>query len=157
MLNEMSGLKIYYDEDHQLCCEVNGKSRPVDVHRLFPWTEAERFFSLRASDGEEVALVTDILELPVGSRAAMTMALKQSGFYFEITNINAVEEEYELRHWNVETRQGPRIFQTALDEFPRELPDGGLLIEDIQKDIYVIHSPSALSEPGRTILWAFVD
>jgi hypothetical protein len=34
-------------------------------------------------------------------------------------------------HWRVHTDQGARRFQTRLDDWPRKLPDGGLLIRDV--------------------------
>lgn len=42
-----------------------------------------------------------------------------------------MEEEVEAFAWTVATRQGPRRFQTRLDDWPSELPGGGLLIRDL--------------------------
>jgi hypothetical protein len=58
------------------------------------------------------------------------------GFVFEIPWVLEIEEEVEIRHWRVMTRQGERRFQTRLDAWPRDLPGGGLLIRDLAGDLY---------------------
>jgi Domain of unknown function (DUF1854) len=68
-----------------------------------------------------------------------------------------VEEEVEIRHWRVETRQGFRTFQTRLDDWPRALPGGGFLIRDVAGDLYHLAAPKAMDQRSRELLWAFVD
>jgi hypothetical protein len=69
----------------------------------------------------------------------------------------AVEDELEIRTWQVGTVQGPRTFQTARDEWPRPLPGGGLLLRDAAGDLYLIARPAELDAASRRVLWAFVD
>jgi hypothetical protein len=57
----------------------------------------------------------------------------------------------------VRTSQGDRSFQTRLDDWPRRLPDGGLLIRDITGDLYRIADVACLDGKSRALLWAFVD
>ena len=54
-------------------------------------------------------------------------------------------------------RQGARLFQTHLDDWPRVLSSGGLLIRDVAGDLYHIAAPEALDKKSRELLWAFVD
>jgi hypothetical protein len=61
------------------------------------------------------------------------------------------------RRWRVETRQGARLFQTRLDDWPRTLPHGGLLIRDVTGDLYHLGRPADLDRGSRDLLWAFVD
>ena len=102
----------------------------MKVHRCFPWTEPGRFVSLRDADEEEVALVRNAGELDARSRAALEDALAEAGFVLQVTRINAVEEEVEIRAWRVETRQGtPLLPDPARRLAPRSvgfgLPDPG--------------------------------
>jgi hypothetical protein len=131
--------------------------RPVSVRRCFPWTEPARHLSLRDSDEEEFAFVRDPADLDAGSRAALEAALAVAGFVFEVTRVLEIEEEVEIRRWRVETRQGPRTFQTRLDDWPRTLPHGGLLIRDLAGDLYHLAEPNRLDKTSRELLWAFVD
>jgi len=131
--------------------------RAVWVRRCFPWSEPGRFLSLRDDDEEEFALVRDVAELAPASRRVLEEALVAAGFVFEVTRVVAIEEEIEIRHWQVETRQGPRTFQTRLDDWPRLLPHGGLLVRDVAGDLYHLADPQALDRKSRALLWAFVD
>jgi len=84
-------------------------------------------------------------------------ALLEAGFVMEIVRLESVEEEVEIRQWNVEALQGARLFQTRLDDWPRELPGGGVLIRDLAGDLCVVPDPGALDKHSRSLLWAFVD
>jgi Domain of unknown function (DUF1854) len=133
------------------------EARPVVVRRCFPWSEPEQYISLRDEDHVEVALVGDPSELGPASREALETAMAEAGFVLEVTRVVAVEEEVEIRHWQVETRQGRRTFQTRLDEWPRALPGGGFLLRDVAGDLYRLPEPEALDAESRELLWAFVD
>ena len=61
------------------------------------------------------------------------------------------------RQWSVETTSGPRSFQTHLDDWPRVLPDGGLLVRDVAGDLYRLRAPHTLDRKTRDLLWAFAD
>lgn len=135
----------------------DGAETPVKVHRVFPWTNPDAWFSLRADDEAEVALVHQASDLDPDSEAALRASLAEAGFLFRITRIVRMEEEFEIRAWEVETSQGPRRFQTARDEWPREVPGGGLLVRDVAGDLYLVADPEALDEHSRTLLWALVD
>ena len=137
---------------------VRGDSeRAVWVRRCFPWSEPARFVSLRDDEEREVALVRDPAELDPASRRVLEEAMVAAGFVFEIIRVTAIEEEVEIRHWRVETRQGARSFQTRLDAWPRLLPQGGLLLRDVAGDLYHVTDPAALDKQSRALLWAFVD
>ena len=148
---------LEYRADGSLCVLREDRTTPVTVRPCFPWSEARRWVSLRDDEHTEVALVKDPAELDPGSRDALERALADAGFLLEVTRVVAVEEEVEIRHWRVITRQGPRTFQTRLDDWPRSLPDGGFLIRDVAGDLYHIASPKQLDKQSRELLWAFVD
>ena len=83
--------------------------------------------------------------------------MRESGFFFKITRIIEAREEFELRHWLVETEQGQRRFQTRLEDWPRELPGGDLLIRDVYGDIYHVGGLRSLDQRSRELLWAFIE
>jgi hypothetical protein len=143
--------------DGSLWALRDGEERPVSVRRCFPWSEPLTYLSLRDGDEEEFALVREPADLDPGSREALEMALAVAGFVFDVTRVLEIEEEVEIRHWRVVTRQGPRAFQTRLDDWPRTLPHGGLLIRDLTGDLYHLGRPDELDKDSRALLWAFVD
>jgi len=144
-------------EDGQLWVHTRSGARRVQVSRCFPWSEPARYISLRDQDDEEVALVRDLDDLDEKSRAALAQSLLEAGFVLEVERVLDVTEEIEIRSFRVETRHGIRSFQTPRDEWPREMPGGGLLIRDVASDLFYIPDPEALDAQSRRHLWAFLD
>ncbi|MBW2415545.1 MAG: DUF1854 domain-containing protein [Deltaproteobacteria bacterium] len=154
---DTSGLRLERRAGGQLVAARGGQTQTVKVCRCFPWSEPGRFVSLRDSEEEEFALVTDPSDLDEDSRQALEAALVEAGFVLEIEVIHNVEEEIEIRCWQVRTAQGERAFQTPRDEWPREVPGGGLLIRDVAGDLFCIRDPDALDRDSQRHLWAFID
>jgi hypothetical protein len=155
---EASGeLTLERGADGRITAARGAESRVVCVRQSFPWSEPARFLSLRDEDEEEFALVEDAGTLDASSRRVLEEALVVAGFVLTVTRVLEVEEEVEVRHWKVETRQGPRSFQTRLDDWPWALPKGGLLIRDVAGDLYFVPDPGTLDRESRALLWAFVD
>ena len=143
--------------DGQLWLTLDGKSRAVRVARCFPWSARTRFISLRDEDRQEVCLIEDPATLDAGSRATLEEALVEADFVLEIERIRDIDEEIEIRCWEVETSQGQRNFQTRRDEWPRVVPGGGVLVRDVAGDLYYIRQPEALDAKSRELLEVFVD
>lgn len=143
--------------DGRLRALVGERTVVVKLRQCFPWSEPTRHISLRDNDDKELALVEDPASLDAESRQALELALAEAGFVLDVTRVLAIEEEIEIRQWTVETRQGKRSFQTHLDDWPRLLPSGGLLIRDVAGDLYRLADPKGLDKKSRALLWAFVD
>ena len=152
-----SELRLARRTDGQLWATRGEEECAVRVRRAFPWSEPGRFISLRDSADREFALVADPANLDSGSRRALEAALAAAGFVFVVSAVHEIEEEVEIRTWRVVTRQGARTFQTRLDDWPRPLPGGGLLIRDVAGDLYQIGELAALDDRSRELLWAYVD
>ena len=150
------GLRVEYRADGKLWASQNGTESVVLVNRCFPWSEPHRYISLRNDDEKEVALIAEPDELDSSSRAAVERALAEAGFVLEITAITEIKEDYEIRSWTVQTRQGERTFQTMLDDWPLILPGESLLIRDVAGDLFLIDNTDELDEKSRELIWAFV-
>jgi hypothetical protein len=144
-------------KDGRLWALLAERAAPVKLRRCFPWTFPERYISLQSDENEELAFVADPKDLDAASQAALSQALAEAGFVFLIQRVYSVEEDFELRCFKVETPQGPRAFQTALDAWPRETADGSLLIEDVADDVFRIENPEALDPKSRELVWELVD
>ncbi len=143
--------------DGRLMLVVDGRPVPVSVRQCFPWSDPGRHLSLRDDEDKEIALVDDPATLDARSRRVLDAALAEAGFVIEVTRVVEIEEEVEIRQWTVETRDGRRHFQTHLDDWPRALPTGALLIRDVAGDLYRLADPTRLDKRSRELLWAFVD
>jgi hypothetical protein len=113
--------------------------------------------SLRDDEDKEVAFVDEPDTLDPSSRALLQEELAQAAFVLHIERILSVRQELEIRIWKVETREGPRTFETSHDEWPRPLAEGGLLLRDVAGDLYLIPRVATLDPTSRRVLWAFID
>jgi hypothetical protein len=148
-------LKLERRADGQLWAVRGDRADAVRVRRLFPWSAEHHHVSLRDADDHEVALIGPDAALDAPSRRTLDEAIVAAGFVLEVTRVLGVEEEIEIRAWRVDTVQGPRTFQTPLDDWPREMADGGLLIRDVAGDLYRVPRPDSMDARSRALLWAF--
>lgn len=130
---------------------------PVSVHRCFPWKQPTGYLSLVDPHGRERALIRSLADLDSTSRRAAEEALTVVGFTLEIDRIHSLVREIEIRSWRVDVGGKPRRFQTALDEWPRRLENGRVVILDVAGDLYSIADPEALDRRSRELLWALID
>ncbi|MGF1447782.1 MAG: DUF1854 domain-containing protein [Opitutales bacterium] len=132
----------------------------VTVRPCFPWSSPREYISLRRvgeKDDSEVALVPHLEDLDSESRRALEQVLGEAGFMLEVTGIEAIERDFELRTWKVQTRQGPRSFQTKLEDWPIRLPSQGIVLRDLGGDLYHIADPHGLDKKSFQKIWAFLD
>lgn len=133
-------------------CYQDAKLRPC-----FPLSNPTRWFSVHDDEDHELALVASPDDLDEVSRRALEFALATGGFILQITRIESIDTEHDIRNWKVEAAGSARRFQTRLGSWPRKLDDGGVLIQDVAEDLYLIADVAALDERSRKILWAFSD
>ena len=143
--------------DGRLAIEIDGRRISVRLRQCFPWSQPHRHLSLRDDADHEIAMVEDPAALGDESRCAIEHALAIAGFVLNVTRVVSIDEEVEIRQWIVDTTQGRRSFQTHLDDWPRSLPGGALLIRDVAGDLYRLGDPATLDRHSRDLLWAFVD
>ena len=143
--------------DGRLLVMIDDVLVPVRLRQCFPWSQPTQHLSLRNDEDREVAIVDDPGDLDEESRRAIEQAIAEAGFVLEVTRVLDIEEEVEIRQWTVETRQGSRSFQTHLDDWPRALPNGDLLIRDVAGDLYRLSNPKGMDKKSRELIWAFVD
>lgn len=130
----------------------------VTVTRCFPWSHPTSFFSLRNEKNEELLLVENLSDLDLLSRDALERALKDLAFVHEIVSVESIEEEYELRVWRVQTKQGNRVFQNKLDDWPFQLPGSTRsMIKDISNDLYLLPVKGESDAATEKLLAPYLD
>ena len=128
----------------------------VQITPCFPWSAPTEFLSLRDSDGNEVLFLEKLSELDEISRTILEKELAQSTGTFHVVSIQSLSKEIELRCWEVTTREGRRSFQTELDEWPREMPNGSFLVEDLFGDLYVVPPLDNLDPESQKFFWPLI-
>ncbi len=153
----MPAPKLQISPSGQLQVVVDGAPVDARVQPCFPLSEPDAFYSLLDGDGKEIGLVETPDGLDPDSRAALAAALPDAAFTIRVTAIDSVRTDIDLRIWEVQTKAGPRTFETRLGSWPRKLEGGGVLIQDVAEDLYHIRDTAELDERSRDLLWAFSD
>ena len=142
--------------DQRLWLDRGGQSVRVKPVRCFPWSSPSGLVSLRDDNEREQLLVNDPADLDPASTAALELALRGPSFLLEVDALESIEEDYEVRVWRTHTRQGPRTFQTRLDEWPWPSPGGGHLVRDLAGDLIHLPPLEQLDAKSRHLLWPYV-
>ncbi len=143
--------------DGLLQTEHKGKKVVVRAQTCFPWSNPGQYISLRDKDDNEIAMIRNLAELCDDSRRVIEQSLAESAFVMEIEAVLSLAEEFEIRTWEVRTKQGKRKFQTKRDEWPEMMPDGSLLIHDVAGDLFRISKAKAMDAKSRKYLAPFID
>lgn len=129
----------------------------VNIVDSFPLSEPGKYLSLVNEKGEEVEYIEDMELLDIASKEVLQKALKNNNFFFEILDVLKVEEQQELRCYEVLTRQGLRKVFTPLDEWPSRQINGSIKLEDLFGDVYIISEFARLPEPSQKLLSYYVE
>ena len=149
--------KLSYEDGYLYLHHSADGPTPVQARPCFPWSEPDRFISLRDYENSELELVEDPAMLDADSHRALKLGLSTSGFVFSIEPIEAIDVEFEIRNWKVKTKQGRQIFQTRLDEWPRQMPGGGYLLRDVAGDMFFIPTVQRLDARSLDLLSGYID
>lgn len=150
-----TALRFALDDQGQLLV-VGAQADPLRValRPCFPWSDPERYLSLRDTENEEVAFVEDPSTLDGGSRVALEKALEIARLTIDITAITGVSEHFQIVLFEVDTNRGPRKFQIKYDDFPHKMPDGSVVFKDLAGDLYRVAEPDALDERSAKLVYS---
>jgi hypothetical protein len=151
-----SSPRLWLGAGQRLWLELGGKRVCVQPLRCFPWSAPWELVSLRDAEEREHHRVERLDDLDPASREALAQAMQSAGFVLEVEEVLSIEEDYEVRCWRARTRHGSRTFQTRLDEWPWQAPDGGYLIRDLSGDLFRLPPIERMDEQSRQRLWAYV-
>lgn len=124
----------------------------VEVKLAFPMTSGGKFVSFREQGGKEIALLKDADALDESSSRALQQALGLAYFVPVIQRILAIDEEFGVTRWKVETDRGPRTFDVATRQDVRPVGPGRYLIRDVDGNRYEIRSIDQLDPASRSLL-----
>jgi len=124
--------------DNTLNMLQNNQWIMVDIKKCFPVTAPLNYLSIKDEKKNEIVLLETLDDLDEVNREIVLKYLDCKSFIFEITGIYDIQEEFGVRHWEVLTKQGKKVFQTELDVWPEQLVDNSILIKDIFADKFII-------------------
>lgn len=124
----------------------------VRIRRAFPWSDPDKYVSIRNKEGKEVLLVDDLNSVKPDVREKLRVALAGTTLIPRISRIADLDRQFGHQDWTVETDRGPRSFRVQEREDVRFLPDGRLTVKDADGNIYEMPPYDNLDLRSRQLL-----
>ncbi len=130
----------------------------VRIVRLFPFSDANRYLSVREYDsGREIGIIEDLDKIPKESRKAIEHQLMLSYFTPVISKIYKIKDEYGYAYFHVLTDKGECRFAINMgSNAVSKLSDTRLIIMDVDENRFEIRDVEALSQKERRMLDMFL-
>ena len=128
---------------------IRTKVEPVYA---FPVSETNRYIALRDEESNEIGIIEDIKHLTHESRKALVEELQKRYFMPKITKINALEGQFGVTQWMVETSQGDVQFSMRSRYDIVTLGNGRVLIKDADGNRYEIENYHKLDPQSLALL-----
>jgi hypothetical protein len=78
--------------------------------RAFPLSLPSEYLSIQSTDGQEIAILTDLASVDPGSREVIEQELDRRYFTPNIERIDLLRQEAGMWHFQVQTQRGPADF-----------------------------------------------
>lgn len=130
----------------------------VKVVRLFPFSDENRFLSIREYDsGKEIGIIEDLDNMTDASKDVILKQLKLTYFTPQITKIFKIKDEYGYAYFHVMTDKGECRFAINMGaNAVIKLSDTRLIIMDVDENRFEIKDVDSLSQKERRMLDLFL-
>lgn len=128
----------------------------VSPVRAFPIQSPDEGISMVLQDGEEVAWIDRLVDLPEAIRSLIAEELAGREFMPEITRIDSVTSYATPCTWHVKTDRGETAFVLKGEEDIRRIGRESLLIADNHGIHFLIRDMYAVDKHSRKILDRFL-
>ncbi len=131
----------------------------VKVVRLFPFTDANKYISIRQNDekAREIGIIEDLDELEEETREMLEEQLRLNYFTPVIEKIYNIKDEYGYAYFHVKTDKGECKFAINMaSNAVTKLSDSRLIITDLDENRFEIRDVNALTQKERRKLDLFL-
>ena len=129
----------------------------VKVVRAAPLTEPDRYFCILDIKDEAICMIKDLSDLPEESQALVYEELDNRYLTAEIQKIVALQNEYGVTYWTVDTDRGRRDFVAkSVAENAQWLGETRLMIFDVDNNRFEVPDILALDRRSQGLLESVV-
>lgn len=131
----------------------------VRIIRLFPFSDANRFLSVREyeGDGKEIGIIEDLDAMSGETKEVISDQLTLCYFTPVISRIYSIKDEYGYAYFHVMTDKGECRFAINMgSNAVSKLSDTRLVIVDVDENRFEIRDVDALSQKEKRMLDLFL-
>jgi Domain of unknown function (DUF1854) len=123
--------------------------------RSFPLTAPDRQIVLLAPDDRELGIIRELRALDRASREVIEAELEIAYLVTRVKEIRLVRARFGVTTWELETDRGSRTAHVKERSDIRPMPDGRIILTDVDGVKYEIPRPEDLDERSRG--WLIVE
>jgi hypothetical protein len=120
--------------------------------RAFPLTAPDSQIVLLDADDNELGVIRDLKALDRETREAIEAELEIAYLVTRVQEIRSVLSRFGVTTWDLETDRGPRIAHVKERSDIRPMPDGRIVLTDVDGVKYEIPPLKELDERSRSWL-----
>lgn len=143
-----------------LSLRMGEKTYPrVNVVRMFPFTDSEKFISIRNAEEpfEEIGIIEDLGKVKEEVKELLLEQLSLRYFTPIIKRVRGIKDEYGYSYWDVVTDRGECKFTVKMGgKSITHLTENRVLIMDIDENRYEIPDVSQMTAAERKKLDLFL-
>ncbi len=131
----------------------------VKITRLFPFTDSEKFISIRTADEnpKEIGIIEDLSKMPENIATMLKKQLDLTYFTPVIKKILSIKDDYGYAYFHVLTDKGECKFAINMGgSAVAKLSDSRLIITDLDENRFEIKDVFALSQKEQRKLDLFL-
>ena len=131
----------------------------VKVVRLFPFTDANKYLSIREYGGasKEIGIIEDLDAMPEDTKKIIEHQLTLCYFTPVISKIYSIKDEYGYAYFHVLTDKGECKFAINMgSNAVSKLSDTRLIIQDVDENRFEIRDTDALTQKEKRMLDLFM-
>ena len=151
---DASSIRIERNAFEELVVQLPDGSIRTKVEPIyaFPVSETNRYIALRDEESNKIGIIEDVKHLPHESRKILVEELQRRYFVPKITKINALEGQFGITQWVVETSQGDVQFSLRSRYDIVTLGNGRVMIKDADGNRYEIEDYNKLDPQSIALL-----
>lgn len=152
---EASKIRLFKEPEWILRMTIDGDRSytRVKVVRAAPLTEPDRYFCILDIRDEAICMVTELSDLPEESHPQIHEELAKRYLTAEVQKIVALQNEYGVTYWTVDTDRGRREFVAkSVSENAQWLGDSRLMIFDVDGNRFEVPNIEALDRRSQGLL-----
>jgi hypothetical protein len=127
----------------------------VKPMRSFPLTAPDRQIVLIAPDDRELGIIRELRALDRPSREAIEGELEIAYLVTRVQEIRSVRARFGVTTWELATDRGSRTAHVKERSDIRPMPDGRIILTDVDGVKYEIPRPDELDERSRS--WLIIE
>ena len=131
----------------------------VKVVRLFPFTDANKYLSIREYGGssKEIGIIEDLDAMPEETKTLIEHQLRLCYFTPVISKIYNIKDEYGYAYFHVLTDKGECKFAINMgSNAVSKLSDTRIIIQDVDENRFEIRDTDVLTQKEKRMLDLFM-